>query len=404
MLRLSSDRLTMAIAAIVLLVTPCPAAGQTTEARGLTSELQAELPEYAASDSVGLRFTLTNTSGDTLSLLEWHTPLEGFNSDMFRVERDGEPILYVGRTVKRGAPEAGDYLTLAPGESVSEVVDLAQAYALYEQGDYSVAFVSRVYDVGTGEPSAMAATLLAKRDFQPKAVRSNAVTLKLTEERQRPPEPEAAPAAAGESAANAPPAFVACSASQQTVLDQALGKAEEMAVGAGLCLAVKESKRPSSDRYKTWFGAYDASRWNTVSGNFDKILDALSNQQMTFHCDCDDPYFAYVHPNNPYHVWLCNAFWSAPMTGTDSQAGTLIHEVSHFYAVASTRDDAYGHWNCQNQARTDPSKAIANADSHEYFAENTPELSCGLEHLAASIAVILLLAARDRVRYRRCRW
>lgn len=401
MLRPVLTRLTMAIAAIVLLFTPCQTAGQTTEVEGLTTELQAELPEYAASEALGLRFTLTNTSDETLSLLEWHTPLEGFNSDMFQVERDGEPVLYIGRTVKRGAPEAGDYVTLAPGESVSKVVDLAEAYALYEEGDYSVVFASRVYDVGTGEPSAMAEALFAKRDFQPKAVRSNAVTLKLTEERERPPEPEAAPEAAGEAAAKVPPAFVSCSASQQALLNSALSDAETMAVGARLCLAVSESKRPNSVRYKTWFGTYSASRWNTVSGNFDKIVDALSNKQMTFHCDCDDSYYAYVYPNNPYNIWLCNSFWPAPATGTDSKAGTLVHEVSHFYAVASTKDHAYGHTNCKNLANTDPSKAIANADSHEYFAENTPNLSCGLEHLAASIAVILLLVARDRVRHRR---
>ncbi|MYS09639.1 hypothetical protein GTW71_25130 [Streptomyces sp. SID6041] len=28
-------------------------------------------------------------------------------------------------------------------------------------------------------------------------------------------------------------------------------------------------------------------------------------------------------------VWLCGSFWSAPMTGTDSKFGTLVHERSH---------------------------------------------------------------------------
>ena len=57
------------------------------------------------------------------------------------------------------------------------------------------------------------------------------------------------------------------------------------------------------------------------------------------------------------------------MTGTDSKAGVVIHEVSHFNVVAGTDDLAYG----QTAAKKlKPRRAIRNADSHEYFAENTP--------------------------------
>ena len=39
-------------------------------------------------------------------------------------------------------------------------------------------------------------------------------------------------------------------------------------------------------------------------------------------------------PNKPYTIYLGRVFWTAPATGTDSQAGTLIHEISHFDVVA----------------------------------------------------------------------
>jgi peptidyl-Lys metalloendopeptidase len=93
---------------------------------------------------------------------------------------------------------------------------------------------------------------------------------------------------------------------------------------------------------------------------------------MTFDCGCKQNYYAYVYSNQPYRIYLCKAFWTAPMTGTDSKAGTLIHEVSHFDVVAGTDDHVYGQTNAKNLAISNPNNAVNNADNHEYFAENTP--------------------------------
>ena len=49
--------------------------------------------------------------------------------------------------------------------------------------------------------------------------------------------------------------------------------------------------------------------------------------------------------------------------------GTLIHETSHFTVVAGTHDYAYGQSDCYSLANSSPTKAVHNADSHEYFAE-----------------------------------
>ena len=73
---------------------------------------------------------------------------------------------------------------------------------------------------------------------------------------------------------------------------------------------------------------------------------------------------------------------AAPPTGTDSRAGTLIHEMSHFVVVADTNDWVYGQTGAHNLAGSNPNRTsgnravlpivVGNADSHEYFAENTP--------------------------------
>ncbi|KAB5588437.1 Peptidyl-Lys metalloendopeptidase [Ceratobasidium theobromae] len=59
-------------------------------------------------------------------------------------------------------------------------------------------------------------------------------------------------------------------------------------------------------------------------------------------------------------------------TGTDSKAGTIVHEQTHFDEYGGTRDHAYGQHGCQELAQKDPNTAVMNADSHEYFAENNP--------------------------------
>ena len=96
---------------------------------------------------------------------------------------------------------------------------------------------------------------------------------------------------------------------------------------------------------------------------------------MTYDCYCmpaNASAYAYVYPNQPYIIHLCNAFWAAPTAGTDSKGGTIVHEMSHFTVNGGTADNAYGQTAAKNLARTNPTKAVANADNHEYFAENTP--------------------------------
>lgn len=160
-----------------------------------------------------------------------------------------------------------------------------------------------------------------------------------------------------------------CSNTQKSDILTALDAASGITNNSSSYLAVD---KPDGQRYRSWFGAYDASRWNQAETHFSKIKDAIDNKLLTFDCGCKQSYFAYVYPDQPYKVYLCKSFWTAPVTGTDSRAGTIVHELSHFNVVAGTDDLGYGQANARNLASTDPVKALNNADNHEYFAENTP--------------------------------
>ncbi len=58
-------------------------------------------------------------------------------------------------------------------------------------------------------------------------------------------------------------------------------------------------------------------------------------------------------------------FWRAKLTGQDSQAGTILHELSH--EVENTADYAYWVTDTLKLATDDPDMAVDNADNYEYF-------------------------------------
>ena len=186
-----------------------------------------------------------------------------------------------------------------------------------------------------------------------------------------------APAAADDNNTRAlTPSYVSCSSTQKSSIASALSSAETYAVNAYSYLSSRTTtaQRDASTRYKTWFGTQTSSRWSTVQSHYLNIRNTIQTKTITFNCGCTDSYYAYVYPNSPYTIYLCNAFWTAPSTGTDSKAGTIVHELSHFTVVAATDDWAYGQSACKSLAISNPSRATDNADSHEYFAENTPSL------------------------------
>ena len=136
----------------------------------------------------------------------------------------------------------------------------------------------------------------------------------------------------------------------------------------------------TQQRAQKWFGSSDEAvrqkmldratnaRNKLASFGPDNFVPAEAGQE-----DC----YAYVYPNDDTKMYLGNDFESAPLTGANSKAGTMVHESSHYNTVGGTDDEeladgttAYGHDNAQQLAREDPAKAQNNADSFEFFVEN----------------------------------
>jgi len=320
---------------------------------GVVVSLNVAQSEFDSSQDVLVTVTVSNPTNHTVRVLRWFTPAEGVEESLFVVTRDGLPVAYTGPQYKRPAATGKDYISLKAGESFTRIVNLAEYYDLSASGQYEVAYGIASFHLFDEKGNAF-----KFRDVLTSEKISMMVSGRAPKGKPTPPP---TPMPGGNS-------FNACTADQQSLLVSARNQAKIYASDAENYLLANRQ----GPRYVTWFGAITSARYNTVKTHFTAISDAMDNAGITFDCKCKQNYYAYVYPNQPYNIYLCKVFWSAPLSGTDSKAGTLIHEMSHFNVVASTDDVVYGQTGARNLASSDPDLAVTNADNHEYFAENTP--------------------------------
>ena len=342
----------------IMAVAACASAAAA--ANGVLATVQAEKSVLGKSDNVTMKVTITNTSAQPQLVLKWHTPFAEIEESLFEITRDGIKVEYQGAHYKRPAPTAADYYLLKPVASHTMRVELSDKYDMSITGAYSIRY------------SAKSLSLFGANEKTVGVLKSEAVSVWIDGAKPRGAisAPMAMAAPSNPSPAAAGLAFSKCTTTQQQTVTQAVSAATTMANGADAYMA-----GALGARYTKWFGATDSARVSKVRANFAAIKDGFVNKPITVDCGCKKTYYAYVYPTQPYTIYVCKAFWTAPMTGTDSKGGTLVHEMSHFNVVAGTDDWVYGQSGAASLAISDPSKAVDNADSHEYFSENTPNLN-----------------------------
>jgi peptidyl-Lys metalloendopeptidase len=319
----------------------------------ITVTITPDSPTLGKRDDVRVTVTVANTGTAPERMLVWRTPFIPVESSLFDVTRDGLPVRYLGREVKRAAPAGADYITLAPGERRSARVELSALYEMTTTGAYAVRYHG-------------ASSVPASQAVGAGTLRSNLATIWIE---GRLPRGVVAPVVAVPDGSGL--SYAQCSNAQQEAIANAMRAGTDMAASG---LAYMASGKEPGARYLNWFGALDAGRQTLVTQHFTAIKDAFETKPVKVDCGCNEDVFAYVYPSRPYTIHVCKAFWTAPMTGTDSMGGTLLHEMSHFNVVANTDDHVYGQSGAAEMARNAPERAVNNADSHEYFGENTPPL------------------------------
>ena len=339
----------------------------------VTVEFRAVRSALTANDDVEFQLDFRNNSRRAVRLLKWDIPGETDEGSFFEVKRDGMDVLYIGKHYKRGQPTAADFVVLRPGATLSRKIDLSTQFDFTVTGSYQISYTPH-HELPFDRSNLVANKIGAEAVVSPS--HSGAVVIWVQGASESLIEKQLLNQYATSPIVMQSVGYAAnCSNSQRSSIGSAVNAANNMATESkGYLQGTPTANRASSQRYTTWFGSYTSSNWGIATNHFVAIDDALDSKPLEFDCGCSNSAYAYVYPTQPYKIYLCNAFWSAPMTGTDSKGGTIIHELSHFNVVAGTDDHAYGQTAAKRLAKRSPKKALYNAENHEYFAENTPSL------------------------------
>ncbi|RXW18263.1 hypothetical protein EST38_g7593 [Candolleomyces aberdarensis] len=174
--------------------------------------------------------------------------------------------------------------------------------------------------------------------------------------------------------------YHSCSNQQIASLYNAVG--ETMAYARSSYAYAADNTAGASDRFTTWFGRDNASFFNTTTSRYAaivanfKALASYDFTKLTYDCGtCSrDDVYGSVFLQQPSIVYLCKPFWKAPLTGSYSQAGTLLSLVAQNRDVAGLSTFATEKLTCQRLAIDSPNLAVQNAASYQFFAENSPAL------------------------------
>ena len=337
--------------------------------------------DYKKDEAAHLVFEVTNLTDKTLHVLKWNTPLEGLISPCLDVKAGNKKIEYDGIMIKRGAPKEKDFYTLKPGASVIAKVDLTSAYDISRPGEIKVNFDPEKFVYYADEPLTMAveasaggfkkktAAAKAKLSIKPTTFKMKSGAAKrMTEgqfyrQQEQKKKAKISPTmmAAMEAPGLLPCSVVGGSASRKVIARRAHKNGYELtkAALAGML---------NNADYKLWFGKHTSLRFAKVKKHYQTVITKMETTPFTYDLSsegCESGVFAYTYKGTTT-IWFCDAFWAAPDNGTDSRAGTVLHE--HTHATAETDDIQYGQPGCQQLARTKPASAINNADTHEYYA------------------------------------
>jgi hypothetical protein len=130
----SSPRIILALLAGLL---PACTAGDSDDPGGAPADLPAASSDlrvdlaarqdaYMAGEPVLVDVTITNTSARQVKLLSWMLPAADLEEPVFVITTQGrQRVAFLGAHYKRPGAEAGDFVHLGAGASISRQVDLA---------------------------------------------------------------------------------------------------------------------------------------------------------------------------------------------------------------------------------------------------------------------------------------
>jgi peptidyl-Lys metalloendopeptidase len=356
--------------AVFLIACALPAASAVTARGALQTELSTV--DAAGDHRVTVRFTFRNISHEDLYILAYETPFRGFERDLFVVERDGERIPYIGMVAFRAGPMKDDWVQLAPGAEISEVLDISSAYDTSRGGTYTVRYnaVQQIFRGIARDSLPVVGTQAstANQAFAGEGVSSDPISVTISGPAEVASDvdpfvaPRIPPDAGSRDHGALPLATFGCQS--PSVISSAQTTARSRALRAA------NAATTVNTWYRTWFGN-TSSAVSTVRSRFTNAYNRLG-QNVDYLCGANAPQcsagiVAYTFKQTSNRMYLCSAFWSY------SNKGHVVgHEAYHWNTVAGADDVTYGSSQCQSLARSRPNDALRNSDNYAYAADTAP--------------------------------
>lgn len=299
-----------------------------------------------------IEVTFENNTEDDLSILKWHTPLEGTMMTPFLTVRDetGEKLKYKGLMAKYVSnPTCEDFVVIPSKDSVSSIIDLNEAYDI-EKGKYTIEYTGSIeYVAGSIELKK-----LEDLNEQEMAGACRGITIEVKYAKMLKKKD-------GDKTG-----FKNGTEAQRLVTKRLL---EELKEGYREVIQAVNIK---SDLYEKWFGEYTEERVEKVKQVYQACHDGLTKKNNIIYVfgDKHPRAFAYTleMDDDVFEIGFTSLYDEAPeKESDDSKLQTLVHELSHVYGNTDDVKKAYGVKKCLNFAKTQPDDAVKNADSYGYF-------------------------------------
>jgi hypothetical protein len=173
---------------------------------------------------------------------------------------------------------------------------------------------------------------------------------------------------------------IACTPQLAAAVGSAVSEARSLLAKAANSLPPNNSA--TGKKFKRWFGGAEGDSDATLKSVYEEAAGFLV--MKTFWCPNasfpgDDPgTYAFVPKGSFNEIFIEAKFFDSVSRGADSQAGTIVHEMTHLSTKAVVVDSDsdgdgkpdYGTTAAARLAKLSASQARRTADNLEYFAED----------------------------------
>lgn len=307
------------------------------------------------------------------------------SSDFLKVfDSSGNPVRYVGARDHWGPIRDSHFVEIAPHESVSRVVNIADAYDFGNGGVFSIRYAAIKRNVSMARTSSNQARRLEQTDIS-----SGELVIDVD--------------GPGFASYRSAPSALLCTPEQNDVIFATVLKAKDRTFKAANIQyeMYKIHGAPGhtwyefhpNKRFDRWFGMATATEpmphdpdWHqsanyaaiqAVDATFNRLMRVIHFEPLKASCGCPGrppEAIASAEDHNLYAITFCPGFFALPEDDpVKSRVGSVVHEMSHFYdhSADGRSDFGYGKRCAQDLAVQDKLTAVRNADNLEYFVMDT---------------------------------